>query len=135
MGTRTLLLGSMLLATPSYGGEEEQYVCSIGGVYENVGGKLVPRLNDKAIGEHIYVNADTGEVTGYFGTDGFEIRKMRRPDDDGLLTVETATGFLGDAANWLRVAPADENNETHTFVYTKNWLIISGECSAVRRHR
>lgn len=132
---RILLFPIILFSSLSYATDVAQYVCTIGGVYENMGGKLVQRSNDKAVGQQIYINTDTGEVTGYFGTDGFGVRKVRRPTADGLLTIETASGVAGDAANRLRVAPADEKNAKHTFVYAKNGLIISGECSAVERHR
>ncbi len=131
---RAFLVGILLLATPLHAQEVAQYVCTIGGVYENVGGKLVQRPSDKALGQLVYINADTGEVTGSFGTDGDHIEKIRRPPGKELLTIETAVGILGNAANRLYVGIPDKNSGQQPFVYTKNWLIVSGECNAVMRH-
>lgn len=131
---RLLLPSAILVAAPAFALDVSQYVCTIGGVYENISGQLIQRPTDKALGQQIYVNADTGEVTGHFGTDGFKIEKLRRPDDNGLLTIETASGLEGDAANRLYISEADPKTKKHLFVYTKNWLVVSGDCSVVRRH-
>lgn len=131
---RVFLVSAIVVAAPALALDVSQYVCTIGGVYENVSGQLIQRPGDNALGQQIYVNADTGEATGYFGTDGFKIEKFRRPDDNGLLTIETASGLEGDAANRLYIAEANPETKKHLFVYTKNWLIVSGECSVVRRH-
>jgi hypothetical protein len=125
---------AIMLLMPGYvqAAEVSQYICTIAGVYEISDGRLVQRLEKKGVGEKIYVNADTGEVTGYFGTDDWNITKFRRPE--GLLTIEAAEGIRGDGANRLNITPVAES-ELYSFLYTKNWLYISGLCSAVIRHK
>ncbi len=133
-GTMRNLIFCIVLFMPSLGFAKEivQYICTIKGVYENVSGKFVQRKEKKAIGKLLYINADTGEVTGYFRTDYWVITKFKRPD--GLLTIETATGLIGDAANRLKVtAKSNEPNE-YNFEYTKNWLYISGQCKMVMQN-
>ena len=48
-----LLLSLVFLAPQVAAQDVVHYVCKIGGVYESVGGKLVPRANDKAAGQDI----------------------------------------------------------------------------------
>ena len=79
----------------------------------------------------LYVHADSGEVTGYFGTDGWSVTKVKRPE--GILTIETAQGLLGDSVNRLSVSLI-KNTNSYRFFYTKNWLYISGECTSVKKH-
>jgi hypothetical protein len=134
--SRLILIAAIIfVGNPSYAAETAQFVCIVRGVYTNEGGKLVQRSNDTALGKQLYVNADTGEVTGYYGTDGFDVRKVRRPNPNELLTVETSSGLDGDAADRLRIEQRDEITGRHNFVYNKGWLVISGDCEAVRRHK
>ncbi|EPJ47753.1 MAG: hypothetical protein OFPII_10040 [Osedax symbiont Rs1] len=108
--------------------EVSKYTCSIGGVYEVLKGKLVQRKGERAIGELLYINADNGIVTGYFSSEDWAVTKIKRPE--GILTAETAEGFLGDGLNRLRISPIKDSND-YSLLYTKNWLYISGTCKAI----
>jgi hypothetical protein len=128
---RFLIIIIFLASTATQASAISQYVCTIGGVYEIIEGKLVQRPEQKAIGKLLYINADSGEVTGYFGTDDWGITKLKRPE--GMLTIETSQGVVGHGANRLSVSPIIDT-DSYSFLYTKNWLYISGECSSVKRH-
>ena len=108
--------------------EVSKYTCSIGGVYEVLNGKLVQRKGESAIGKLLYVNADSGIVTGYFSSEDWAVTKIKRPE--GMLTAEIAEGFLGDGLNRLRISPNKDAND-FSLLYTKNWLYISGTCEAI----
>ena len=122
----------LLLSPPSYAEDVSQFICTIKGIYTNNDGILILREGGKGLGEKIYVNGDTAEVTGYFGTDDWSITKLKRPS--GILSIETATGLVGDGANRLNITKLEKNNQ-YSFVYTKNWLYISGACNAIYRHK
>jgi hypothetical protein len=118
---------SLVIATSTNAATFSTYDCVIGGVYILKDGELVQRPERGAIGKNIKIDKSTGEVTGYFGTDGDKITKIRRPDDQ-LLTLEIAYGVIGDAANLLDVTPQAGNTGLYNFFYKKNWLHISGVC-------
>ena len=104
-----------------------QYTCTIKGIYTVKDGLLKQRPGKKGLGERVFVNKETSEVTGYFGTDGAKIVKVKRPA--GVLSLEMEYGIIGDAANILEV---EGSKKTPTgplnFYYKKNWLHITGVC-------
>jgi len=104
------------------------YDCVIQGVYEVKAGRMVQRPHRRAIGKRIIIDKRSGEVKGYFGTDGYEIVPVKRPPDDGILNLELAEGVLGNSANILRVKPRKPADCRYNFFYRKSWLYITGVC-------
>jgi len=82
--------------TVAYATEFPYYDCLIKGVYVLKDGKLIQRPDKKALGKSLRIDKATGEVSGYFGTDGHQINRIKRPEGE-LLTVEIARGAIGDA--------------------------------------
>ena len=101
-----------------------QYICTIKGIYTVKDGLLKQRPGKDGLGERVFVNKETSEVTGYFGTDGAKIVKVKRPA--GVLSLEMEYGIIGDAANILEVEKTPTG--TLNFYYKKNWLHITGVC-------
>ena len=118
MNMNKFLLALLLLSPISYAEGVSQYICTIKGIYTNNDGLLIPRDEEKGIGEKLYINTDTAEVTGYFGTDDWAITKYKRPK--GLMSIETASGLIGDGVNILTVSRVSKSDNKYTFFYTKN---------------
>ena len=56
-----------------------QNICTIKGICTVKDALLKQRPGKKGLGERVFINKETSEVTGYFGTDGAKIIKVKRP--------------------------------------------------------
>ena len=116
-----------LLGSSSANAVSGQFVCTINGIYTLNNGVLTQRTGKRSLGKKIFVNKQTGEVTGAFGTDGAKIIKIKRPD--GILSVEMEFGVIGDLANLVEVSKNNSKPQPqYNFYYKKNWLHITGLC-------
>ena len=116
-----------MLGSSSANAVSGQYVCTISGIYTLDNGVLTQRPAKRSVGKKIFVNKQTGEVTGPFGTDGAKIIKIKRPD--GILSVEMEFGVIGDLANLVEVSKDNGKPQSqYNFYYKKNWLHITGLC-------